>query len=261
MLVAVQLDITWEDPPANCAAVRQLLVDANVPPGALVVLPEMFNTGFSLNTDAAAEDWDTSPTRQSLAELASDLNSHVVGGMAVRVAPDRCENQAPVFAPDGRVLCRYAKMHPFTFANEHTAYAPGDAFDLFEWGPFTVSPFVCYDLRFPELFRRAARHGADLFTVGANWPARREDHWIALLQARAIENQAYVVGVNRCGNDPDHAYSGRSLIIDPRGQILADAGNDPSVICASPDHDALRQYRTDFPALSDIRDDCLPAPR
>ncbi|HKG80277.1 MAG TPA: nitrilase-related carbon-nitrogen hydrolase, partial [Pyrinomonadaceae bacterium] len=117
---------------------------------------------------------------------------------------------------------------------------------------FTVSPFICYDLRFPEIFRAAVFQGAQLFVVIANWPASRVRHWITLLKARAIENQAYVMGVNRCGNDPKLSYSGHSMIIDPRGEVLADASEVEGVISAEIDAEALAQYRREFPFLNDI---------
>jgi predicted amidohydrolase len=115
-----------------------------------------------------------------------------------------------------------------------------------------AAPFICYDLRFPEVFRAAARRGAEIFLVIANWPDRREQHWVTLLQARAIENLAYVVGVNRSGRDPEHVYPGRSMIIDPHGKILADAGGGEAVISAEIDPAEVRNWRRDFPALADM---------
>jgi omega-amidase len=111
---------------------------------------------------------------------------------------------------------------------------------------------VCYDVRFPELFRLPAVRGAELLCVIANWPAARESHWMALLKARAIENQAYVAAVNRCGPDPNAEYSGRSQIISAWGDVLEDAGNGETVIRAELDLARLREYRAKFPALSDV---------
>jgi len=122
-----------------------------------------------------------------------------------------------------------------------------------------VAPFVCYDLRFPEVFRIAAARGAQLLAVIANWPSAREAHWLTLLRARAIENQAYVAGVNRCGEDPRLRYTGRSVIIDPRGEVLADAGSDEAVITADIDLADLEEYRRSFPALADMRRELLPS--
>jgi predicted amidohydrolase len=120
-----------------------------------------------------------------------------------------------------------------------------------------VSPFICYDLRFPEIFRISTRGGAEILVVIANWPQAREMHWLALLRARAIENQCYVAGVNRVGRDPNVEYSGRSVIIDPRGEIMADAGNKQLIISTEFDLSALRDYRRQFPALTDIRPEFL----
>ena len=114
---------------------------------------------------------------------------------------------------------------------------------------------ICYDLRFPEAFRSVVRRGAEVLVVIANWPEPRRDHWRTLLQARAIENQCYVVGVNRTGTDPKLSYSGDSMIVAPRGEVLADAGSDERVISAELDGEALRAYRAEFPVLSDIRED------
>ena len=259
MLIGVQFDIAWEDTEANFAKVRRLLAAGDRAPQSLIVLPELFTSGFTLNSQKVAQDWDTGPARQFLCELARERDSVVVGTWAVRVAAGRFENQAAAIGPTGRTLCRYSKMHPFKPGREDTAYAAGDRIVTFAWAGFTVAPFVCYDLRFPEIFRIAARDGANLFVVGANWPQKREDHWVALLRARAIENQAYVIGVNRCGCDPQHAYPGRSLVIDFGGRILADAGGREGLVQACVDQDALHQYRSDLPFLQDMRQDCLPA--
>jgi predicted amidohydrolase len=158
-----------------------------------------------------------------------------------------------VFTPDGKELARYSKMQPFTPGGESAKYDAGKSPTVFDWQGFKVSPFVCYDLRFPEHFRTATKRGAQLITVIASWPVTRIQHWITLLQARAIENQAYVAGVNRCGKDPKLSYNGRSLIISPKGDILADAGNGESVISAEVNLDELIAYRRDLPFLADMR--------
>ncbi|HSI35394.1 MAG TPA: nitrilase-related carbon-nitrogen hydrolase, partial [Tepidisphaeraceae bacterium] len=119
------------------------------------------------------------------------------------------------------------------------------------WAGLTVCPAVCYDLRFPEQFRAGVEAGAELFLVIANWPIKRENHWLTLLAARAIENQAYVLGVNRAGTDPTFTYGGRSILVDPHGVTRADAGIAESVLTADVDPTLVRQWRTDFPALRD----------
>ena len=121
----------------------------------------------------------------------------------------------------------------------------------FEWRGFVVAPFVCYDLRFPEIFRAAAHRGASLFVVIALWPVKRQQHWLTLLQARAIENQAYVVGVNRVGAEPEFLYPGRSVVVDPHGVIIADAGEREHILAAALDVNVVAAWRRDFPALRD----------
>jgi predicted amidohydrolase len=156
-----------------------------------------------------------------------------------------------VLFDNGREVARYAKMRPFKLAGE--SVEPGAEPVLVECGEFKLAPAVCYDLRFPELFRAGVKRGANLFAVIANWPTPRLDHWLTLLKARAIENQAYVIGVNRVGRDPNAEYPGRSQIIGPRGDILADAGNAEGVISAELNLPALESYRREFPALQDAR--------
>jgi predicted amidohydrolase len=128
---------------------------------------------------------------------------------------------------------------------------------LFVWQDLQVAPFVCYDLRFPEIFRHATRKGAELLVVIANWPEARDSHWQALLPARAIENQAFLVGVNRVGSDPLVRYAGHSLILSPKGETLAAGGSEPEVLSAVLERQSLLDYRQKFPALNDIRGEFL----
>jgi predicted amidohydrolase len=148
---------------------------------------------------------------------------------------------------------RYDKIHPFTLGDESKHYAGGSSLHMFEWAGLQVCPQVCYDLRFPETFRHAVREGAQVFAVIANWPSYREYHWTTLLAARAIENLAYVIGVNRCGSDPKHPYPGRTQITDPKGTLLADAGPREGVAATPVDAGAVTSWRAAFPALGDIK--------
>ena len=251
--ICIQLDIVWADPRANRETVAGILASADIEPGDLVILPEMFSTGFSMDPVALAEPPD-GPTAIFLAETARRFGVYLLGGMASRHG-DTFRNEAVLLAPDGSVMGRYWKMHPFSPSGEGMHYTPGDKAVVIPLGEFQLSPGICYDLRFPELFRGATAAGANLIAVIANWPAKRADHWDCLLRARAIENQAYVAAVNRCGADPDHSYAGGSAIIDPQGNILARAGDDQCVIRAALDPEALRRWREQFPALRDIRRD------
>jgi predicted amidohydrolase len=247
---AVQFDIAWEDKAANFAKVRALLAAAHPAANSLVVLPEMFGTGFSMNlavTRQRAEKED----ENFLAGVAREHRAFVVGGVISPASANQGHNDAVVFAPDGMLLARYTKIHPFSLGGEAQGHQAGAEIVTFEWAGFQVAPFVCYDLRFPEIFRAAARRGVNLFVVIALWPVKRQQHWLTLLQARAIENQAYVVGVNRIGHEPQFSYAGRSVVVDPHGVIVADAGEQERVLAAMLDIEIVDAWRRDFPALAD----------
>lgn len=256
-LIAVQLDIVWHDKAANFERVRKLLDAAKIESGAMIVLPEMYATGFTMDVDVADEK-DDKPAERFAAELSKQHQATVIAGVVNRPAGSTGDtngkgfNEAVAFT-NGAEVARYQKMQPFTLGEEDKHYEAGNAPIIFDWRGAAVSPFVCYDLRFPELFRAAARQGAEVIAVIANWPAKRVEHWLTLLRARAIENQAYVVGVNRCGSDPFHEYPGRSIIVDPHGNTLADAGAAECVITAAANLDNLREWRAKFPALRDMR--------
>ncbi len=249
---AVQLDIVWEDKAANHQKVRQLLEQTRPAPGSLVVLPEMFATGFSMRARAIS-DTATQETQQFLAETAQSFGVYLAGGVVTDGQSGLGRNECAVYDPAGRELARYCKLHPFTFGGEAEHYEAGEQVCLFDWEGFKVAPFICYDLRFPENFRAAVKLGANLILVMANWPVTRVAHWEALLQARAIENQAYVVGVNRCGADPALQYSGSSRIIGPGGDVLVAAKAAEGVIQAALSLDDLQNYRRALPFLADMR--------
>lgn len=249
-LFALQLNIAWENKAANFARARSLLAAAAPAAGSLVVLPEMFSTGFSMNLAVTRQDAERED-EAFLAALAREHRATVVGGVVSPGAAGRGRNEAVGFGADGGLLARYTKIHPFSLGGEAEGHERGGEIVTFPWAGFTVAPFVCYDLRFPELFRAAARRGAELFVVTALWPVKRQHHWLTLLQARAIENQAWVVGVNRVGDEPQFSYAGRSVVVDPHGVIVADAGEQERVLAATLDLEAVRTWRRDFPALRD----------
>ena len=246
-----QLDIVWENKPENFRKVRALLKEAQPERGSLVVLPEMFATGFSMNVSEIAEQ-KAPGGEEFLRDLAKEFGVIVMGGVVTQGLDGKGLNEAVIITPERTELTRYAKIHPFSVGGELNHYSRGEKVAHFEWSGLQVTPFICYDLRFPEIFRTAARAGAEMFVVIANWPNRREQHWVTLLQARAIENLAYVVGVNRAGSDPKLVYPGRSMIIDPHGNILVDAGSSEGVVSAEIDAEVVRDWRRDFPALKDI---------
>ncbi|MBX3733170.1 MAG: carbon-nitrogen family hydrolase [Verrucomicrobiae bacterium] len=252
-VVGVQWAVSWEDKTANFNQVRRMLEGAAIPPGSLVVLPEMFSTGFSLRVDRTRQG-EPPEGEEFLVALARETGSAVLGGVVGgRDGEGKPYNQAVAFAPDGRLLARYSKIHPFRFGDEALHYGAGDAVVTFEWGGFQIAPFVCYDLRFPEIFRSAVDQGATLFAVIAQWPLGRARHWSTLLRARAIENQSAVVGVNRCGTDPQLEYPGRTAIVDPQGNTLAEGDDTPRLVQAVLEPGAVAEWRASFPALRDRR--------
>ena len=253
-IACCQLDTVWQDKPASHARVTRLLDEAAVEAGGLVVLSEFFATGFSLDVPAIVED-ERHETETYLADTARRYEVYMVGGVVNVGADGKGRNELVAFDPSGQLMARYCKLHPFSYARETEFYEPGERLASFQWQGLSVAPFICYDLRFPEVFRAAARRGAELIIVIANWPKPRREHWIALLRARAIENQAYVAAVNRCGSDPNLEYAGDSRIIDPQGNIIADAGDRECVIKGELDVEALTSYRQSFPALRDMRDE------
>ena len=251
---AIQMDIVWENKPANFARVTELVDGAGIAPGGLIVLPEMFATGFSMSADAIAEDAETGETALFLGDLALRSGCHVLAGV-VTVSPAgvRPCNEALVFGPDGTMAGRYAKQKPFTPSGERDSYVAGDRPVVVVINGVRVAPLICYDLRFPELFREALTLGVDAFVVIASWSSARVAHWSALLRARAIENQAYMIAVNRVGADPTPlTYPGASVIIDPSGAVLTEAASGgETVVTADLNADFVAAYRADLPFLAD----------
>ncbi|NOX99908.1 MAG: carbon-nitrogen family hydrolase [Verrucomicrobia bacterium] len=247
-----QTNIVWEDQEANFSRILELIGSQETPQGSLVVLPEMFSTGFSMHVDKVAEG-DPSLVEAFLEDLAQKHESAVIGGLVSRVdGEEKGRNELLALNAEGVQLARYQKIRTFRYTNEFEHYQRGTEVMTFEWGGFKICPLICYDLRFPELFRRGAALGAQMFVVIASWPAVRVDHWLALLRARAIENQAYVIGVNRCGEDPNWAYPGASVVIDPHGKVIADAGKDEAIISVELSVDVVEDWRNEFPALVDL---------
>ena len=242
----VQTDLAWQDPAANRRGLaghfRGLVGHTD-----LVVLPEMFSTGFSMQSEALAEDMD-GPTIGWLREEAAALGCVITGSLIVR-EQGRCHNRLVWARPDG-TLEHYDKRHLFRIAGEQDHYAAGDRRRVLELKGWRVCPMICYDLRFPVWSRN--RDDYDLLLYVANWPQRRAHAWSTLLKARAIENLCYVVGVNRIGRDGNGAsYAGDSVALDFLGQPLSSEGGGDRVETAVLDLESLQAYRRSFPAHLD----------
>lgn len=245
----VQFAIAWEDVAENHRRVAERLSRAADQGAKLVLLPEMFPTGFSMDASRIAQA-PGGPTETFLREQAAERGTWIIGSLpeSGESAP---RNTALVVSPKGEVV-RYSKIHPFTYAGEHRHYAAGDRVVTVAIEGVRVTPFVCYDLRFPEPFRFAAKE-TDLFAVVANWPDARREHWRTLLRARAIENLAYVAGVNRVGEGGKLRYTGDSALVDPWGETVLEADDADRVLVADVDPARVAEARAKFPVLDDVR--------
>jgi predicted amidohydrolase len=221
----------------------------------LVVLPELWpQGGFAYDSfEPTAEPVD-GPTAALLAEAARHLGAWVHAGSLIERCAGRCYNTSLLFGPDGALVATYRKIHLFGFSGGETAVlTSGTDLVTADLGGTTVALATCYDLRFPELFRALLDRGAQMFLLPAAWPAPRIAHWSLLAQARAVENQAYVVAVNACGDQGAVTLGGRSIVVDPWGTVLAEAGQDEQVLRVDIDRALTAKTRADFPVLADRR--------
>ncbi|MGY1916915.1 nitrilase-related carbon-nitrogen hydrolase [Blastococcus sp. SYSU DS0973] len=250
-IAAVQHDIVWEDREANFARLAPQVGRAVAAGAELVLLTETFSTGFSM-TPGIGEP-EGGPSAGFLAAQAAE-HGVWVGGSCPEIAPGEQlpYNSFVLAGPDGTTH-RYRKLHPFAHGGEHERFRAGEGPVTVEIGGLRVTPFVCYDLRFADVFWRAAP-GTDLYVVVANWPGARRLHWQTLLQARAIENQAYVVGCNRVGTAGDGTeHAGDSRVVDPMGELLATAAGAETLVLADVDPAEVTATRDRLRFLQDRR--------
>ena len=216
-----QLNTVWEDRMKNYDRLNMLLEKANPHAGSIVALPELFSTGYTMNSKVLEEKPVSSPTFEFLKGLAQKYHIYILGTLIMAVSDDGLPtNSVLAISPQGHILTRYDKIHLLPTSGEPQSYTPGSALSTFNVGDMRFGVLVCYDLRFPEIFRIFYHQGIEGIFVVANWPASRHLHWETLLRARAIENQCYVFAVNRVGSDPYNSYNGGSTVISPSGEIL-----------------------------------------
>lgn len=243
----IQTELAWENIDANLAMFGEKIDGINEKTH-LIVLPEMFSTGFSMNASNLAEtmsgdsvNWIVGKSRQK--------NMDIVGSAIIEES-GKYFNRLLWAKPDGKLFI-YDKRHLFRMAGEDKIYKAGDKNITIELNGWKIRPFICYDLRFPA-WTRNLQQQYDVAIFIANWPEKRAAHWNALLIARAIENQAYVIGVNRVGKDGNgYPHSGDSCVIDPLGNILFQQSHEPCIHTAMLSYSVLRDYRESFPAWMD----------
>lgn len=244
-IALVQSSLVWQAPQENRAHFETMLkgVEAD-----LVVLPEMFTTGFSMQPAALAEP-ERGETHQWIQQLAKTLNAVVCGTVITQASDGSYRNRLLWATPDGEVS-HYDKRHLFRMAGEHEVYAAGTEQCVFNLHGWRIRPLICYDLRFPVWSRDAETTDVLLYT--ANWPAARRHHWNALIPARSIENLCYTIAVNRIGEDgKGNAHAGDSQACDFEGRSLVNAENQEGVFIVTLDGEALRNYKERFPAHLD----------
>lgn len=246
-ITVIQTELFWEDIPANLSALNEK-IDTIQDETDLIVLPEMFSTGFSMNASNLAEDM-TGSAVSWLLEKSHERAVDITGSLIIE-DDHRYYNRLVWAKPDGRIFT-YDKKHLFRMSGEEKVYHEGNRLITVELKEWRIRPFICYDLRFPAWTRN---HGLpyDLAIFVANWPAVRAEQWRILLRARAVENQAYVVGVNRVGTDGnDKVYNGYTSVIDPIGDILFQQAYTACIHTATLSYASLQDYRQAFPAWMD----------
>ncbi|MGD2205930.1 MAG: carbon-nitrogen family hydrolase [Anaerolineae bacterium] len=248
-----QMAIATGRPERNKETVRALAAETADRGADLLMLPELWPTGYDLaHADEYAAALDAGPFAL-MADLAQAHQMHIVGTALEANPAGRPFNTATLYDPDGRLVGAYRKVHLFPPMGETEHMTAGDALPAFDlpWGRTALA--ICYDLRFPEMWRHYAYSGAQLILIPAEWPLRRVEHWRLLLRARAVENQLFVVGCNRAGDAMDGDYGGHSAAVDPWGEVLVEGGSEPGLFLVTLNLDDVTRCRRLFPFLNDRR--------
>lgn len=252
-IALAQINVQFAEPDANFAKVGSIVKKAAKREANVVVFPEMWNTGYALSQLAKLADQDGQRTQQQLSKLASNYRINIVGGSVAVKVGQHFYNTTYVVNDKGQVVAHYSKVHLFGLMHEDQFMTAGKQENYFQLADIPSASFICYDLRFPEWFRTVARHGVDLIYLPAEWPSSRIAQWQIMVQSRAIENQAFVVAVNRVGHDPDNQFNGHSLVVDPLGRIIAEAGSDENITYATIDLNKVQAVRGPIPVFKDRR--------
>ncbi len=240
-----EYDTGWHDAALSLERAGDVARRAKAAGADLVALPEMCITGFTMEAKSFAEAED-GPSIKALAKIAGDERLWIVGGASIKKPDGRYVNSALVFSPDGNVVTSYEKQRLFGYAGETDVYSPGESQCVVEIGGLSTAVFICFDLRFPELFREVGRD-VDAFVLIANWPNARQQHWEVLTRARAIENQCYMIAVNRVGEGGGLTYDGGSVIYDPWGERCDQPAPNGGLRIGEISKSAVERARKAFP--------------
>lgn len=248
-----QMDVILGDPEANFARARQMTAEAARRGSDIVVLPELWSTGYDLERAGSYATRTDAGVFAQVAALARQHNVAVLGSCLSLLGEGRFGNTAVFFTAEGEALAQYTKIHLFRLMEEEQYLVAGDRLSLVEtaWGKAGLT--ICYDLRFPELFRAYALAGARIVFVPSEWPHPRLAHWQTLLRARAVENQMVVVACNRVGSSKGTDFFGHSCIIDPWGETVIEGGESELLLTAEIDTDKVEQVRARIPVFADRR--------
>ncbi|MCZ7550100.1 MAG: carbon-nitrogen family hydrolase [Anaerolineales bacterium] len=252
-LSLAQMDVKFGDPDANLATVVRMTEEAGRRGSDLILLPELWSTGYDLTRAARYASALTSGLFAELSASRGGRGIHIVGSTLSTLGESRFGNTLTVFAPNGNLLADYSKIHLFRLMDEHRYLTAGDEPALAGLPFGRAGLAICYDLRFPELFRGYALAGAAMTFLPSEWPKPRLVHWQTLVRARAIENQMFVFACNRVGSDPSNEYFGHSMAVDPWGEILAEGGEGEELITLTADLSKVQETRRKIPILEDRR--------
>lgn len=255
-IACIQMDIAFGQPEINYQIAEQLIEQAIQSKPDLIVLPELWTTGYDLTRLHEIADVDAQKTISFLQALAKKYHVHFVGGSIAKKTADGIYNTMLMITNQGEFIKDYDKLHLFQLMDEHHYLKPGAKDGLFMFDDQLCASFICYDIRFPEWLRAHTAKGAEVLFIAAEWPKSRLNHWRALLISRAIENQAYVVAVNRSGSDPNNRFAGHSLIIDPWGEIVSEAGEGVDILTGTIDFAKVKDVRSTIPVFADRRPEC-----
>ncbi|MFF9913533.1 carbon-nitrogen family hydrolase [Streptomyces sp. NPDC013457] len=249
----IQIAVDPDEPVVSRRARVAELVRAERGAADLVVLPELWPMGaFAYESFAAESEPLRGPTYEAMAAAARDAGVWLHAGSIVEAAEGALFNTSLVLSPSGDLVACYRKIHRFGFdKGEAVMMAAGDELVTVDLPELTIGVGTCYDLRFPELFRGLVDAGAQAFVVPAGWPARRRAHWTLLAQARAVENQAYVLACGTAGTHAGVEQAGHSIVVDPWGEVLAEAGPGEEILRVELDAERVTTTREQFPALKD----------